>query len=80
MVTAMKTPEQLKAEAQEIEKLKIELSEMTKKVPASVMRGSYQAAVSWKEAAQKAVRALRTATPRINQLREAHHQLSQYGA
>jgi hypothetical protein len=53
---------------EQIDRMKIALAEAMKRVPASVIDGSYQQAVQYKANYQKAQKILNKKTPKINEL------------
>lgn len=53
---------------EQIDRMKIALAEAMKRVPASVIDGSYQQAVKYKDDFLKAQKILNKKTPKINEL------------
>jgi hypothetical protein len=58
----------MKSEQEQIEKMKITLSEAMRRVPQSIVEGSYQIAVQYKKNYAKAEKIRKKQTPTFNEL------------
>ncbi|NIF51437.1 hypothetical protein [Burkholderia sp. Ax-1724] len=66
-----KTPEAIKAEQEQVEKMREELKALCNRVPPAVLSGSYQTAVAWKKAASDAYKLATSKAPMLSKLVDA---------